>query len=82
MGSGGCCGTDPGVTGADGEDTSPNVNSSPHVQFGRFQPCLDDTYNGPYGIGEDEQDGHQLVGFQILQHQHGRKHQQPEPCCD
>lgn len=64
-GSGGCCGTDPGVTGADGEDTSPNVNSSPHVQFGRFN-LPDDTYNGPYGIGDDEQDGINWLDFKFF----------------
>ena len=42
---------DPGVTGADGESTNPNPATSPHVQFGRFN-LPDDTYNGPYGIGE------------------------------
>lgn len=55
-GSNGCCGNTPGITGADGEDTDDDVLQSPHVQFGRFN-FLNDTYNGPYGAGPDEQDG-------------------------
>ena len=47
-GGGGCCGPDPGVTGADQASTG---SDGPHVQFGRFN-LLDDTYNGPYGTGQ------------------------------
>ena len=52
-GGGGCCGPDPGVTGADQNATG---SDGPHVQFGRFN-LLDDTYNGPYGVGEGFDDG-------------------------
>lgn len=52
-GSGGCCGDAPGVTGADQSSTGAN---DPHVQFGRFN-LLDDTYNGPYGTGPQDDDG-------------------------
>lgn len=52
-GGGGCCGPDPGVTGADQNTTG---SDGPHVQFGRFN-LLDDTYNGPYGVGEGFDDG-------------------------
>ena len=55
-GSGGCCGPNPGVAGADGESTNPNLLASPHAQIGRFN-LADDTYNGPYGIGEGNDDG-------------------------
>ena len=61
-GSGGCCGTDPGVTGADGASTASN---GPHVQFGRFN-LLDDTYNGPYGIADDEVDGINWLDFKFF----------------
>jgi len=64
-GGGGCCGTDPGVTGADGESTNPNPNNSPHVQFGRFN-LLDDTYNGPYGIGEGNEDGINWLDYKFF----------------
>ena len=64
-GSGGCCGTDPGVTGADGESTNPNPETSPHVQFGRFN-LPDDTYNGPYGIGEGNDDGINWLDFKFF----------------
>ena len=64
-GSGGCCGTDPGVTGADGESTNPNPATSPHVQFGRFN-LPDDTYNGPYGIGEGNDDGINWLDYKFF----------------
>ena len=64
-GSGGCCGTDPGVTGADGESTNPDITASPHVQFGRFN-LLDDTYNGPYGTGETEVDGINWLDYKFF----------------
>ena len=64
-GSGGCCGTDPGVTGADGESTNPQLDASPHVQFGRFN-LLDDTYNGPYGIGEGNEDGINWLDYKFF----------------
>ena len=64
-GSGGCCGTDPGVTGADGESTNPNLDASPHVQFGRFN-LPDDTYNGPYGIGEGNDDGINWLDYKFF----------------
>ena len=64
-GSNGCCGPTPGVTGADGESTVDDVNSSPHVQFGRFN-LPDDTYNGPYGIGDDEQDGINWLDYKFF----------------
>ena len=41
------------------------MNSSPHVQFGRFN-LPDDTYNGPYGIGDDEQDGINWLDFKFF----------------
>ena len=63
--SNGCCGPTPGVTGADGESTVDDVNSSPHVQFGRFN-LPDDTYNGPYGIGDDEQDGINWLDYKFF----------------
>ena len=52
-GGGGCCGPDPGVTGADQASIG---SDGPHVQFGRFN-LLDDTYNGPYGTGPEGDDG-------------------------
>ena len=64
-GSGGCCGTDPGVTGADGESTNPNPANSPHVQFGRFN-LPDDTYNGPYGTGPANEDGINWLDFKFF----------------
>ena len=64
-GSGGCCGTDPGVTGADGESTNPQLDASPHVQFGRFN-LPDDTYNGPYGIGEGNDDGINWLDYKFF----------------
>ena len=64
-GSGGCCGTDPGVTGADGESTDEDITASPHVQFGRFN-LPDDTYNGPYGIGEGNEDGINWLDFKFF----------------
>ena len=64
-GGGGCCGPDPGVTGADGESTNPNPSVSPHVQFGRFN-LPDDTYNGPYGIGEGNDDGINWLDFKFF----------------
>ena len=64
-GSGGCCGTDPGVTGADGESTNPQLDASPHVQFGRFN-LPDDTYNGPYGIGEGNEDGINWLDYKFF----------------
>ena len=64
-GSGGCCGPDPGVTGADGESTNPNPATSPHVQFGRFN-LPDDTYNGPYGIGEGNDDGINWLDYKFF----------------
>ena len=57
--------THPGVTGADGSSTVDDVNSSPHVQFGRFN-LPDDTYNGPYGIGDDEQDGINWLDYKFF----------------
>ena len=50
-GSGGCCGTDPATVGVDVQNNQDNF-----VQFGRFN-FTDDTYNGPYGASEAEQDG-------------------------
>ena len=50
-GEGGCCGPDPATVGVDVQNNNPNF-----VQFGRFN-FQDDTYNGPYGAGPDEQDG-------------------------
>ena len=64
-GSGGCCGTDPGVTGADGESTNPQLDASPHVQFGRFN-LPDDTYNGPYGTGEGNEDGINWLDYKFF----------------
>ena len=64
-GSNGCCGPDPGVTGADGASTNPDVSSSPHVQFGRFN-LPDDTYNGPYGVGEGNEDGINWLDFKFF----------------
>ena len=64
-GSGGCCGTDPGVTGADGESTNPQLDASAHVQFGRFN-LPDDTYNGPYGIGEGNDDGINWLDYKFF----------------
>lgn len=64
-GSNGCCGSDPGVTGADGESTNPNPANSPHVQFGRFN-LLDDTYNGPYGTGPDNEDGINWLDYKFF----------------
>jgi gliding motility-associated-like protein len=61
-GGGGCCGPDPGVTGADQASTGPD---GPHVQFGRFN-LLDDTYNGPYGIGEGGDDGINWLDFKFF----------------
>jgi gliding motility-associated-like protein len=61
-GGGGCCGPDPGVTGADQASTG---SDGPHVQFGRFN-LLDDTYNGPYGIGPEEQDGINWLDFKFF----------------
>jgi len=64
-GSSGCCGPDPGVTGADGESTNPNPANSPHVQFGRFN-LPDDTYNGPYGTGEGADDGINWLDYKFF----------------
>ena len=50
-GAGGCCGTDPATVGVDVQNNTDNF-----VQFGRFN-FTDDTYNGPYGASENEQDG-------------------------
>jgi len=61
-GGSGCCGTDPGVTGADQAATDPD---GPHVQFGRFN-LLDDTYNGPYGIGPGADDGINWLDFKFF----------------
>ena len=61
-GRGGCCGTDPGVTGADGASTDA---IGPHVQFGRFN-LLDDTYNGPYGVGPGFDDGINWLDFKFF----------------
>jgi gliding motility-associated-like protein len=59
---GGCCGETPGVTGADQATTGPD---GPHVQFGRFN-LLDDTYNGPYGIGPGGDDGINWLDFKFF----------------
>ena len=59
---GGCCGPDPGVTGA---DQSTTAAAGPHVQFGRFN-LLDDTYNGPYGIGDGFDDGINWLDFKFF----------------
>jgi len=64
-GSGACCGDYPGVTGADGADTNPNPDVSPHVQFGRFN-LLDDTYNGPYGDNDSEWDGINWLDYKFF----------------
>ena len=61
-GSGGCCGDTPGVTGADQASTNA---VGPHVQFGRFN-LLDDTYNGPYGIGPGFDDGINWLDFKFF----------------
>lgn len=61
----GCCGTDPGVTGADGSSTDDDVEESPHVQFGRFN-LLDDSYNGPYGTGPDADDGINWLDYKFF----------------
>ncbi len=61
-GGNGCCGTDPGVTGADQASTG---SDGPHVQFGRFN-LLDDTYNGPYGIGDGADDGINWLDFKFF----------------
>ena len=61
-GSGGCCGDTPGVTGADQSSTGA---VGPHVQFGRFN-LLDDTYNGPYGIGPGFDDGINWLDFKFF----------------
>ncbi len=61
-GSGACCGPDPGVTGADQSSTG---DDGPHVQFGRFN-LLDDTYNGPYGVGEGYDDGIDWLDFKYF----------------
>ncbi|MDC0599749.1 gliding motility-associated C-terminal domain-containing protein [Flavobacteriales bacterium] len=50
-GEGGCCGPDPATVGIDVLN-----NDDEFVQFGRFN-FTDDSYNGPYGGGEGEQDG-------------------------
>ena len=64
-GGGACCGDYPGVTGADGESTNPNPDTSPHVQFGRFN-LLDDSYNGPYGDSEAEWDGINWLDYKFF----------------
>ena len=61
-GSGGCCGDAPGVTGADQASTDA---IGPHVQFGRFN-LLDDTYNGPYGVGPGFDDGINWLDFKFF----------------
>ena len=61
-GIGGCCGDTPGVTGADQASTDA---VGPHVQFGRFN-LLDDTYNGPYGIGPGFDDGINWLDFKFF----------------
>ncbi len=61
-GGGACCGPDPGVTGADQSTTG---DDGPHVQFGRFN-LLDDTYNGPYGVGEGYDDGIDWLDFKYF----------------
>jgi gliding motility-associated-like protein len=61
-GGGGCCGPDPGVTGADQASTG---SDGPHVQFGRFN-LLDDTYNGPYGIGPGGDDGINWLDYKFF----------------
>ena len=50
---------------ADGESTNPNPNVSPHVQLGRFN-LPDDTYNGPYGIGEGNEDGINWLDYKSI----------------
>ena len=50
-GSGGCCGTSPATVGM---DAAPDFG--PYLQFGRFN-TLDDTYNGPQGTGDGNDDG-------------------------
>ncbi|HIK68118.1 MAG TPA: hypothetical protein EYF95_09130, partial [Flavobacteriales bacterium] len=61
-GGGGCCGDTPGVTGADQSSTDA---VGPHVQFGRFN-LLDDTYNGPYGVGPGFDDGINWLDFKFF----------------
>ena len=41
------------------------MNESPHVQFGRFN-LLDDSYNGPYGIGPDADDGINWLDYKFF----------------
>ena len=56
----GCCGTDPAVAGADWSSTNPNIATNPHLQIGRFN-LLDESYNGPYGVGQGNEDGIQWL---------------------
>jgi gliding motility-associated-like protein len=59
-GSGGCCGTSPATVGM---DAAPDFG--PYLQFGRFN-TLDDTYNGPQGTGDGNDDGVNWLDYRIF----------------
>jgi gliding motility-associated-like protein len=59
-GSGGCCGTSPATVGM---DAAPDIG--PYLQFGRFN-TLDDTYNGPQGTGDGNDDGVNWLDYRIF----------------
>jgi gliding motility-associated-like protein len=59
-GSGGCCGTNPATVGM---DAAPDFG--PYLQFGRFN-TLDDTYNGPQGTGDGNDDGVNWLDYRIF----------------
>jgi gliding motility-associated-like protein len=59
-GSGGCCGISPATVGM---DAAPDFG--PYLQFGRFN-TLDDTYNGPQGTGDGNDDGVNWLDYRIF----------------
>jgi len=59
-GSGGCCGDSPATVGM---DAAPDYG--PYLQFGRFN-TLDDTYNGPQGTGDGNDDGVNWLDYRIF----------------
>ena len=59
-GSGGCCGEGPATVGLD--DAPP---AGDHLQYGRFNFLTDD-YNGPYGAGDEDQDGVNWLDYKVF----------------
>ena len=59
-GSGGCCGDGPATVGL---DDAPATGD--HLQYGRFNFLTDD-YNGPYGAGDEDQDGVNWLDYKVF----------------